>query len=134
MPSNTILSSMNTLLKLRNNKLYPQTKFESLNIRSIVWENELNDWMTRFNDTNPPNPITNFIAEAFTAICQGEFDIEPNLNEKFPQITPMTINEFIQQWWGGKEKKLFKIYSLQELLSRISGYEYLFQLIYQYIF
>jgi hypothetical protein len=29
------------------------------------------------------------------------------LNEKFPQITPMTINEFIQQWWGGKEGEIY---------------------------
>jgi hypothetical protein len=56
---------------------------------------------------NPPHRITNFLAEAFTAICQGEFDIEPNLNEKFPQITPTTINEFIQQWWSGKENEIF---------------------------
>jgi uncharacterized protein YbjT (DUF2867 family) len=56
---------------------------------------------------NPPNRIINFLAEAFTAICQGEFDIEPNLNEKFPQITPMAINEFIQQWWGGKEGEIY---------------------------
>ncbi len=40
------------------------------------------------------------MTEALIAIGQGEFDIEPTLNQKFPQIVPMTINEFINQWWG----------------------------------
>jgi hypothetical protein len=35
-----------------------------------------------------------------TSIDEALKDIEPTLNQKFPQIVPMTINEFINQWWG----------------------------------
>lgn len=58
-------------------------------------------------DPNPSNRMTNFMSEVFIALCQGEVDVEPTLNQKFPQIIPTTIYEFINQWWGGKEGQTF---------------------------
>ena len=58
-------------------------------------------------DPNPSSCITNVMVEAFLALCQGEYDFKPTLNEKFPEIVPTTINEFLNQWWGGKEGQTF---------------------------
>jgi uncharacterized protein YbjT (DUF2867 family) len=58
-------------------------------------------------DPNPAHPMTNFLTEVFLSVCNGEFDIKPTLNQKFPEIVPTNINDFIQQWWGGKEGQTF---------------------------
>jgi hypothetical protein len=50
-------------------------------------------------DPNPSSRMTNFMPEVFVALCQGEFNVEPILNQKFP--------EFINQWSGGKEEQTF---------------------------
>jgi uncharacterized protein YbjT (DUF2867 family) len=58
-------------------------------------------------DPKPANRIVNFMREAFVAMCQGEFDIEATLNQKFPNIVPTTVEEFLTIWWAGKEGQTF---------------------------
>ncbi len=59
------------------------------------------------HDPDPSNRFINFMLEASIATCQGEFDYEPTLNKKFPQIEPTTIQEFINKWWDRKEGQTF---------------------------
>ncbi|CAF3709153.1 unnamed protein product [Rotaria sordida] len=53
------------------------------------------------------NRMMKFVQEVFIAIAQSEIDFEPILNEKFPNIQPMTIDEFLIKWWGNKEGQVF---------------------------
>ncbi len=83
-------------------KLGEQVRGKKFNVKRT----SVNDAL-KGRDPNPPNRMTNFMVEAFTALCQGEYDFEPTLNQKFPEIVPTTIHEFINQWWGGKEGQTF---------------------------
>ncbi len=58
-------------------------------------------------DPNPANPFTNFMLDVYIALCQGEYDFQATLNQKYPGISPMTIEEFVNKWWGGKEGQIF---------------------------
>ena len=58
-------------------------------------------------DPQPKDLFTNFLAQFFIAMCQGEFNYEATLNNKCPQIHPTTIEEFVEKWWVGKEEQTF---------------------------
>lgn len=58
-------------------------------------------------DPKPESLFKNFLQEVFVAVSQGEFDYEGTLNQKCPQISPTTIEEFVNKWWGGKEGQTF---------------------------
>ncbi|CAF3362219.1 unnamed protein product [Rotaria sp. Silwood2] len=53
------------------------------------------------------NRMMKFMQEAFIAMAQGESDFEAILNAKFPEIQPMTIDEFLTKWWGDKKGQIF---------------------------
>jgi uncharacterized protein YbjT (DUF2867 family) len=83
-------------------KLGEQVRGKKFNVKRTSVDEAL-----KGGDPNPSSPMTNFMSEVFVALCQGEFDVEPTLNQKFPEIVPTTIHEFINQWWGGKEGQTF---------------------------
>ena len=53
-------------------------------------------------DSNQANQFNNFMQEVYIGMCHGEFDIEPTLNQKFPQIIPTIIEQFVNEWWERK--------------------------------
>jgi hypothetical protein len=79
-------------------KLGEQVRGKKFNVKRSTVEQTLSEC-----DPKPANRIVNFMREAFVAFCQGEFDIETTLNQKFPEIKPITVEEFVTKWWGGKE-------------------------------
>jgi len=83
-------------------KLGEQVRGKKFNVKRTSVDEALKEL-----DPNPLSRLTNTMSEVFVAICQGEFDVEPTLNRKFPEIVPMTIDEFINEWWGGKEGETF---------------------------
>ena len=83
-------------------KLGEQVRGKKFNVKRTSVDEAL-----KARNPNPPHPMTNFMSDVFRAVCLGEFDFEPTLNQKCPQITPTTIQEFINQWWGGKEEQTF---------------------------
>ena len=48
-------------------------------------------------DSNPADQFTNFYQEVLAARCQGEFDYEATLNQKFPEIVPTKSDEFLNK-------------------------------------
>jgi len=83
-------------------KLGEQVRRKKFNVKRTSVDEAL-----KKRDPNPPHPMANFMFDVFRAVCQNEFDFDATLNQKFPEIVPTTINEFVNQWWGGKEGQTF---------------------------
>lgn len=79
-------------------KLGEEIRGKKFDVRRISF----NEALER-RDSNPSNRMNNFKLEAFASMCNGEYNFEGNLNEKCPQIVPMTAKEFLNHWWSGKE-------------------------------
>lgn len=58
-------------------------------------------------DPNSPNIMATFMQQFFIAVPKGEFDYEGTLNRQVPQLSPTTIEQFMKQWWEGKERQVF---------------------------
>ena len=58
-------------------------------------------------DPKPDDEFGAFLQEAYIGLCRGEFDYEATLNKKFPEISPTTVEAFVEKWWGGKEEQIF---------------------------
>jgi hypothetical protein len=83
-------------------KLGEQVRGKKFNVKRTSVDEAL-----KKRDPNSPHPMANFMFDVFRAVCQNEFDFDATLNQKFPEIVPTTINEFVNQWWGGKEEQTF---------------------------
>lgn len=60
-------------------------------------------------------PGRRFYEQVRMAIARGEFVVTPSLNETLPQTKPVTVESYLDRWWGGvqlpkakwEEDKLF---------------------------
>ena len=83
-------------------RLGERVRHRKFNIKQVTVDEALS---TR--DPNLADQFPNFMQEVYVGMCQGEFDVEPTLNQKFPQIVPTTIEQFLIEWWEGKEGLTF---------------------------
>ncbi|KAG8630806.1 hypothetical protein KVT40_002425 [Elsinoe batatas] len=44
---------------------------------------------------------TRFYNQVRIVIAEGKFEVPDTLNKAFPDIKPMTAEEYIERWWGG---------------------------------
>lgn len=79
-------------------KLGEEIRGKKFDVRRISFDEALER-----RDPNPSNRMSNFMLEAFASVCHGEYNFEGNLNARCPQIVPMTVKEFLNYWWNGKE-------------------------------
>ncbi|CAF5002203.1 unnamed protein product [Rotaria sp. Silwood1] len=83
-------------------KLGEQIRGKKFNVTRIPIDDALRQCDLMSNDK-----MMKFVQEVFIAIAKGESNFEAKLNEKFPEIRPITIDEFLTKWWGDKKGQVF---------------------------
>lgn len=66
--------------------------------RFLVRENPLEDLRAMAKD-----PEKTFYNQVRAALAEGYGDVSDNLNQRYPDIKPVSCEEFVEKWWGGVE-------------------------------
>ncbi|KAI9870393.1 MAG: hypothetical protein M1830_004300 [Pleopsidium flavum] len=65
----------------------------------LIKHNSLTDLTEMIN----ADPGKRFYNQVRLAIAKGKLTMKPTLNEKFPQVEPWHMEEWLEKWWGGVE-------------------------------
>ncbi|KAI9878830.1 MAG: hypothetical protein M1830_010399 [Pleopsidium flavum] len=65
----------------------------------LIKHNSLTDLTEMIN----ADPGKRFYNQVRLAIAEGKLIVKPTLNEKFPQVEPWHMEEWLEKWWGGVE-------------------------------
>ncbi|CAF0850072.1 unnamed protein product [Rotaria sordida] len=83
-------------------KLGEQVRGKQFDVKRMTVDEALKQ-----RDLISTNKLMKVLQELFVAMAQGEMDFVETLNAKFPEIQPMTIDEFLTRWWGDKKRQVF---------------------------